>query len=183
MPRRLFSSAVNTLADYTGKSLLVPHCKGRTAEALLVELCSHIHEHAPLIGARTFYDAVMARETMSPTSFCPGWALPHARVQSLSGLCFAVGRVARPLTWFGESRPTVQIIFLFAVPEAEAKTYLNVISAVAKLSQSPALVHGLLKPTDALGMFEVLEKVALRQPFSPSIATIGAGPAPVKTLI
>lgn len=235
----LFQTAhcLNTLADFTNPSLLVPASRSSTAQDILVELCSLLHRHGSLgehmktsfpnlrppqdspsppgEGERrspspgvaralwrdkplpstgsppsaeilptgpplpqpsppgegdvvaqqrdSFYDAVMARELISPTSFVPGWALPHARLRGLRQLSFTLARCPQALTWFGNPGASVQTVLLFAIPDAEAKTYLNLIASVARLTQSPELLDQLDRSRDAETMLKVLGQVPLRR--------------------
>ena len=154
--------SAKTLADYTAPVLMVPELKAETQAAVIVELCSLLERHGRLHDRAAFVDAVMARELMSSTAISPNWALPHARLKELPQLSFALARSRQPLAWRGETRFPVRTVFLFAAPESEAKAYLNLISAVAKLSKSPALVEQLALAHDAETMFSVLQTVCLR---------------------
>jgi mannitol/fructose-specific phosphotransferase system IIA component (Ntr-type) len=68
----------------------------------------------------------------------------------------------------------VHTVFLFAVPEMEAKTYLNLIASIARLSQNAELVEKLRLAQTAGAMFQILEQVPLRQPRPASAATLPA---------
>jgi PTS system nitrogen regulatory IIA component len=129
---------------------------------VLVELCSILNQQGRLDEPAAFLNAVIKRESICPTSTAPGWALPHARLPGITQLSFALARSAQPLVWFGEGSIRPQMIFLFAVPEAEAGTYLRVVAGVAKLSQNPILLEQLRGAPDAQTMFEVLRQVSLR---------------------
>jgi mannitol/fructose-specific phosphotransferase system IIA component (Ntr-type) len=161
---------LNTLADHTHPELMVPHVAGATAAEVIVELSSVLDRAGVLSDRALFVDAVMARERLSPTSFS-GWAVPHARLRDLQRLSFAVGRCLQPLAWGGEGSVRIQIVWLFAVPERESKAYLNLIAAVARLSQDAARTEQLLAASDPQTMYSVLEKVDLRRPQSPSVVT------------
>ena len=155
---------------------MIPKLQSTAPPAAIAELCATLQKDGRLNDSAAFYDAVMTRELLSATSISPGWALPHARLKGLSQLSFALGRTFQPLVWFGESKSRVQTIFLFAVPETEAKTYLNLIAAVARLSQNAALLEQLQRARDEQGMFEILQQAPLRQP-RPA-ATANENPTP-----
>lgn len=154
----------NSLADYTSLSLMAPQLKAREPAAVIAELCGLLERGSRLNGYSLFYGAVMAREQMSSTAIRAGWALPHARLDGLPRLSFALGRTSKPLTWSAEARSPVHTVFLFAAPESEAKTYLTLISAVARLSQNPGLVEQLENAPDAAAMFAVLRQATLSLP-------------------
>jgi len=164
MSEPLMDQSLKTLADFTNPALIVPNLQSQTPGAVISELCAVLQRGGNLNDLESFFKAVVDRELMSPTAVSPGFALPHARLAGLSQLSFALARSSRPLKWFGESSVRVQIFFLFAVPETEAKTYLNVISAVAKLCQNPALVGQLMRAPDAQAMFGLLKHAPLRLP-------------------
>ena len=141
---------------------MIPNLQNTGPEAVISELTLVLHQEGRLEKVGEFREAVIARELMSPTAIPLGWALPHARLGALPLLSFALGRSSRPVLWFGESRPAVRIIFLFAVPEAKSKAYLDVVSAIARLTRNEVLVNQLQCAPDALAMFRVLQQAPLR---------------------
>ena len=150
---------------------MVPDAKGVTAPDVILELCDQL-DTAQRLGARlAFMEAVIAREMMSPTSFPPGWALPHARLGNLSQLSFGLARAPRPFPWLGCPAAHVRLVWLFAVPELETKAYLNLVASIARLSQNTSLVEQLMCAQDARSMFAILEQVPLRHSRSPELAT------------
>lgn len=163
---------LKTLADFTSATLMVPELHTRTATGVIAELCSMLQRQGRLSDSARFYDAVLRRELLCTTAIEPGWALPHARLKEISQLSFALARSSQPLVWLGGLGP--QTVFLFAVPEAEAKTYLNVVSAVARLTQSPALLEQLRRAPDGEAMFAVLRQVLLCQRELDSASLMGS---------
>jgi mannitol/fructose-specific phosphotransferase system IIA component (Ntr-type) len=157
----LIGESLKTLANYTSPALLVPELKSNTATGVIAELCSLLQQQGRLSDCKEVCDAVITRELLSPTSIPPGWALPHARLKGLAQISFALARSPQPLVWFGEGGIRPQLVFLFVIPEAEAKTYLNLISALARLSQDPTLLGQLRFARDSETMFSVLEQIPL----------------------
>jgi mannitol/fructose-specific phosphotransferase system IIA component (Ntr-type) len=160
----LTNQTLETLADYSSPELMVPELRNDTASAVIAELCSTLQQDGRLTDSAAFYDAVMARELLSPTAIPPGWALPHARLKAFTRLSFALAHSSKPFTWFGDSGARVQTVFLFAVPEMKAKAYLNLIAAIARLSQNAVLLERLRRARDPKIMFDVLGEVSLCQP-------------------
>lgn len=159
MPPTLTTPSAQKLADYTTPALMVPQLQSQGRAAVIVELCALLQREGRLHDLTTFSDAVMRREQLSSTSIACGWALPHARLNGLPRLTFTLARSSQPFVWSTEALCPVHTVFLFAAPEPEAKTYLNLISAVARLSQNSALVDQLRRAPDARNMFAVLQQV------------------------
>ena len=152
-----------TLADFTDPELVIAGLNGPTANAALSELCSLLQQKGRVENSGSFYDAVLAREALSPTCFLPGWAFPHARLKDLPELCFALARTTQPVKWFGGAQALVQTIFLFAVPEHAGKAYLELVSTIARLSQNRDLCASLNRAADADALFRALQQVAIYQ--------------------
>jgi PTS system fructose-specific IIC component len=155
--------SLKTLSDYTNPALMVPELSSKTAAGVIAELCSVLEGQGLLSDSSAFYDAVMARESLSQTVIAPGWALPHARLKWLTQLSFVLARSSQPLDWFGKGGIRPEMVFLFAVPESKAKTYLDLIAAVARLTQNVTLIEELRQATDGKMMFSILGQVPLRQ--------------------
>ena len=165
---------MNTLAHFTDPALMVPDLQSIVPTDVIAHLCSMLHRHDRVNNPAAFYDAVVKREHLCPTSMAPGWALPHARLQEIKQLSFVLARSSHPLVWFGDGGIRPQIIFLFAVPEAEATTYLSVVAAVARLNQNPALVQQLHSAPDANSMFRILGQIPLRRRTPTTAVPLGA---------
>jgi PTS system fructose-specific IIC component len=165
-----------TIAHYTTPGLMLPQLSQREPEAVIGELCSALEREGRITDPAAFRAAVVRNEQQRSTAISPGWALPHARIAGLAQLSFALGRSVTPLDWFGQTAERVQMVFLFAVPEAAAANYLTLVSGLAKLNQDPALLEKLFYAPDGAGMVAVLDQIKLRQPrATPPQKADGAG--------
>jgi mannitol/fructose-specific phosphotransferase system IIA component (Ntr-type) len=148
------------MAHWTGLDLLVPHLHGHTMSDVVGELTDRLIQSGCALERTAFLDTALQRELEYGTWVEPGWALPHARVRRISATRFALGKATRPVLWGGNRQPT-QWVFLFAVPAEDGKPYLSLLSGIARLGQSPALLREMQKATGAEAMFDVLRKVQL----------------------
>ena len=155
------------LAEYTTPQLMIPQLHHDDAPAIISELCAALGQQGWVHDQLALYSSVMNRESIASTALS-GWALPHARVEGLSRLCFAVGRTAKPINWFGHSGGPIRLVFLFAVPQAQTAAYLTLISALAKFSSNQSGIQHLLEAGDSQAMFDILEQIPLRPPRSPA---------------
>ena len=109
-----------------------------------------------------FYHSALNREYLCSTVTEPGWAMPHALVKGLDKPCFVLGRCPSPMIWMKIDQKRVSLVFLFAIPETDARAYMNLISGMARLSKAPRLVERLVKAGDTFEMLNVLKQVNLR---------------------
>jgi mannitol/fructose-specific phosphotransferase system IIA component (Ntr-type) len=101
----------------------------------------------------------MRREMLACTAMAPGWAIPHARVAGLAQPSFALGRSLAGINWPGFEQ--VRLVFLFAVPEADCGSYLNLISGLARFSRDAVACQSLLDAPGSKAIFHILHRVAL----------------------
>lgn len=152
---------MTTVAHYTSPALIFPCVRNRESSAVIGELCSALCREGRVNEPFPFFNAVISHELLNRSATPEGWAFPHARLHGLPRLSFAIGRSAAPLDWFGKRTPHVRLVFLFAVPEPDGGDYLNLLSAVARLSQDSALANRLLQAPDSQTIFEMLQPVQL----------------------
>ena len=150
-----------SLADFTSPGLIVPSLRGRDAAAVIQELSAALQREGRVTDVLQFYHCALNREYLCSTVAEPGWAMPHALVKGLDKPCFVLGRSAPPLVWMSIDRQSVSLVFLFAIPETDAWTYMNLICGLARLSKAPQLVEQLLKASDTFGILNVLKQVKL----------------------
>ena len=137
----------------------MPVLRSRDAAGVVAELCSTLQRQGRVSDLLPFYHAVISHEALSSTVISPGWALPHARIAGIPQLAFTLGRTAEPLPWFGGE--PVSLVFLFAVPECDAGTYLSLLAGLAKLGQDEARLERLVDAPDSETMFELLRETPI----------------------
>ena len=152
-----------TLAGFTEPELLLPRLAGVNAAEIIRELSKAIQRAGLVVAGESFCAAVLKREALANTNLEPGLAFPHARVEGLSRLAFAMGRCVAPVAWGRGTGGSVRLVFLLAVPEGEAMRYLQLLSALARLGGDARLMDRLLAASDAQEMYEVFTLVNVEQ--------------------
>jgi mannitol/fructose-specific phosphotransferase system IIA component (Ntr-type) len=150
-----------TLADYTSPGLIVPNLRGLDAPSVIQELSAALQRERRITDLLPFYQAALNREYLCSTVTEPGWALPHVLVKGLDKPCFALGRAAAPIAWVGNNMPRVQVVFLLAAPETDARAYMTLILGLAKLSKDSHLLDRLLEASGSLEIFDLLRQVRM----------------------
>jgi PTS system fructose-specific IIC component len=155
-------NAPATLSDFTNPRLVVPQLRNLDFALVIQELSQLMEQEKRVPDLLSFYEAVLKRELLTNTDMESDMAFPHARLRGLKDLSFALGRSNQPLRWnLGSSRP-VRLVFLMAVPENDSFQYLALISGLARLAKTPALLAELHAASDAVQILDVLQQVQLR---------------------
>lgn len=155
----------SSLAAFTSLALVLPELHGGDVTAILAEMSEALQREARIPDLLPFYHAALNREYLASTSVNDGFAFPHARLQGLKTLSFALGRSPKPIHWGGQSRACgtpVRLIFLSAVPATDATSYLAFVAALSRLSREPHQLSALLAAPDAEAMLFILQQIKLR---------------------
>ena len=150
-----------SLADFTSESLILPQLHERDTAGVIQELTQRLHQAGRVPDLLPFYHAALNREFLVSTAADCGLAFPHARLNGLTRLCFALGRSDSPVAWGTQNAKKVWLIFLLAVPATEAAGYLYIVSGLSRLGKDTQLMDSLRNAPDAAAMLELLQKVKL----------------------
>lgn len=150
-----------TLADFTKPGFLIPQLQAEEPAAVIRELCQVLEKQGATASAQALAEDVLKREALCPTVLPVGWAIPHTRTNRTQGLTLALGRTKSPFLW-GNNRQLVRLVWLFAIPDDAAGTYLSVGSALARVCMDPAASDALLSAPTPEALFEILQRVPLR---------------------
>jgi mannitol/fructose-specific phosphotransferase system IIA component (Ntr-type) len=150
------------LADYTRPGLIVPELRQADTAGIISELSQVLQRGGEIRDVLPFYQAALNQELLSNSALSCGIALPHARLNGIKQVVFALGRLPRPVLWGSGNPVAVRLVFLLAVPATDAAGYLHLLSSLARLGQQPSLLAELQLAREAEGMLKVLKKNSLR---------------------
>lgn len=151
-----------SLADFTAPSLIVPQLRGRETAEIIQELSQVLKAGGCIPDVLPFYQAALNREFLVGTALEKGMSFPHARVNGLDRVWFALGRSQEPIPWGPRSGPDVRLVFLMAVPATDASNYLLLLSGIARLARDPNQALCLLEPASAPEIYQALRQIPLR---------------------
>lgn len=152
----------STLGDFSGPDLIVPQLEGTDSGAAIRELSSVLERAGCILDAAGFSQIVLKREALASTASELELAFPHGRVRGLARPVFAFGRAPVPIRWSSTGKARVRLVFLLAVSEEDAQTYLQLISGLARMSRNSEISAQLLEASGVGEIMEVLRTVPLR---------------------
>lgn len=156
------SASMTKVGDYTRAALIVPELRERDPAGVISELSQVLQRHGCVSDVLPFYHAALNQELLASSAMECGLAFPHARLNGVKQLQFALGRIQQPVIWGPKGSLPVQIVFLLAVPATDAAPYLQLLAALARLGLQPELLKELRKAADADAIFAVLQKIKMR---------------------
>ena len=151
------------LAGYTLPGLIVPRLRERDTAGIINELSQVLQRRGCVSDVLPFYHAALNQELMANSALDCGIAFPHARLNGVKQLQFALGRTPEPIIWGAKGSWPVQLVFLLAVPATDAANYLHLLASLARLGQQPNLLTELRTAENAEAILAVLERIRMRR--------------------
>jgi len=138
--------------------LIIPELKATDRWQAIEELVNAladqkaIEEPARLAVAR----AIRLREATNTTGIGRGTALPHASGAFVDRVVIAFGRSRAGIDFDSPDKKPVHIVLLFATPQGQFQTHLNLLAKCSRLFQDDATREALRTAPDAAGIARIL---------------------------
>jgi len=100
--------------------------------------------------------ALLERESLGPTGFGKGVALPHARLPGLAGVQGAFLKLERPVDFDAVDRQPVDLVFALFAPEDAGTEHLKALALVSRTLRDPVLCEKLRANSDVSTIHAVL---------------------------
>ena len=144
------------LTDLIGPDQIVVGLRISDKPQLLQELARRA---APAVKMEpdALLKALQAREQLGSTGIGKGFAVPHARLNTLTQPFALLVRLARPIDFAAVDEKPVDIVVLLLSPEADASSHLATLAAVCRPARGPAFLQRLRNAADAGEVYRLLD--------------------------
>jgi PTS system fructose-specific IIC component len=102
-------------------------------EAALVELAEVLGGSDAVTSTQDLIKAIVEREEIMSTGIGQEFAVPHAKLPTISAFSIALGLCPAGMDYGSLDRQPVKIIAMIAAPEGEQNTYLKVLKRVTEV--------------------------------------------------
>lgn len=120
---------------------------------------------APLLGQpeTEIASALLDRESLGPTGFGQGVALPHARLPGLREVTGAFLKLERPVDFDAVDRQPVDLVFALFAPETAGTEHLKALALVSRTLRNTALCEKLRANSDPATLHAILTEARASQ--------------------
>ncbi len=108
------------------------------------------------LDAATAVDGLQERESLGPTGVGHGIALPHARLEEISGIVGVFVRLEKPLDYDSVDRQPVDLIFGLFAPKDSGVEHLKALALVSRTMRDAAVCTKLRANTDPAKLYAIL---------------------------
>lgn len=128
------------------ENLIMLDVEGDTKFQVVEHLAKRLYKENKLKDLEIYLEAVKEREAEITTGFGYGVAIPHGKSDTVKESCFILGKLKKPVDWNSMDNKPVDLVFLLAIPIAEAgTTHLRLLSDIAVSIMEEDFVESLRK--------------------------------------
>ncbi|OOE12606.1 PTS 2-O-a-mannosyl-D-glycerate transporter subunit IIABC [Fictibacillus arsenicus] len=149
------------LKKLTSVSLLNTKKSFGSKDEVIKYLIKQLMAEGKLHSEEEFYRAVMDRESLSPTGFEGGLAIPHGKSSAVKEAVFAVATLERPIGDWESVDPEnqVELVILLAIPKnEEGSTHLSLLSELVTRLSNEEYKNNLLQAQTNQELYDRLDQ-------------------------
>jgi len=146
------------LSSLVDTRLILPSMKAGTAREALQEMMAVVARHIEGIDKDSLLKALYEREAVKPTAIEFEVAIPHARVEALQELIFAIGVSRKGIDFHARDAKPSRLIFLILAPNSKNALMLHTMAGIAKLCIDESRRNALLNAKTAEDIFAIIKK-------------------------
>ena len=120
------------LEEFFNKKQIIK-LKSTEKQLVIKELIDKLHELALINNKERYYAQIIHRESLENTGIGNGFAIPHARTESVSEFITIFGVLENPIDYLSIDNKPVKYILLSIFPTEMSTKYLYLIGMMARL--------------------------------------------------
>ena len=129
----------------------------KSKDDALDELCEILSTADTINDSAELRRAIFERENIMSTSIGLGIAIPHVRLQSVTGMTMAIGVVKEGIDYKSFDDSPVNIIIMIAAPAGTHREYLSILAKIALLLKNEAIRESILEAKNPRDIYEVFK--------------------------
>lgn len=127
-----------------------------TSKKRLFQELGELAAQAYKLNGSVVIDGLQERESLGPTGVGHGIALPHARLEEISGIVGVFVRLEKPLDYDSVDRQPVDLIFGLFAPKDSGVEHLKALALVSRTMRDPGICSKLRANIDPAKLHAIL---------------------------
>jgi PTS system nitrogen regulatory IIA component len=143
------------LSDLLAPGGIFPAFEATSKKQALLDLSARAAEITDL-DPRVIYDTLVQRERLGSTGLGRGIAVPHVKLNGLSGIVCLFARLTQPIDFDSQDGEPVDLVFLLLAPENAGGDHLKALAKISRLVREPAALERLRAASDVASLKRAL---------------------------
>ena len=127
-----------------------------TSKKRLFQELGEIAAQAYKLNAAVAIDGLQERESLGPTGVGHGIALPHARLEDVTGIVGVFMRLEKPLDYDSVDRQPVDLVFGLFAPKDSGVEHLKALALVSRTMRDSGICAKLRANADPAKLYAIL---------------------------
>ena len=138
---------------------MVLDIKKMPKEQALNILIKAMSENQNITDGHAFKQAIISREMLMSTGIGNGFALPHARLESINEIVIGFARCVEGIPYESIDDKPVHFIIMVAAPKPFEKDYLKLLAPVLMKLKEPDIMDSLLQAQTNEDIYDLLQSI------------------------
>jgi len=145
------------LSSYLDAQTIYFEASPKTKEEVYSEMVSRICRiHKLPSCGKKLLDMILARDAVSTTAYATGISIPHVRMDGFNDTLISMCFLSNPIDHDGIP---IKLVILIITDTSSSKLYLNIVSALLKLSKDTEAIAKLNQVKDGHGIIQTLKQL------------------------
>jgi PTS system nitrogen regulatory IIA component len=133
------------ITDFLTPDRVILDVRSRDKSQLIAEVARNFGRLVPALKPDAVEASLLAREQLGSTGLGAGFALPHARIESLNAYLGLFVRLAKPVDFDAIDGKPVRLVFVLLIPAETAVSHVAALAAISRRFRDPELAAKLMK--------------------------------------
>jgi nitrogen PTS system EIIA component len=146
------------LCDLLAPDGIISSLEAESKKHALQELSTIAAERTGL-DAREIFNTLLQRERLGSTGLGRGIAIPHVKLEGLSGILCLFARLDQPIEYESHDGEPVDLMFLLLAPHHASGDHLKALARISRVVREPSILDSLRNAPDDKALRSALTTV------------------------
>lgn len=140
------------------KDKILPELKGNNKEEVINELINLFDGDENVKNLEKIRTAVLEREKIMSTGVGKGFAIPHAKTDSVNGIIAGFGKTSKELNFQSLDGKPVNLVFLLIGKENNVGPHIKLLSRISRMMNNDEFRKKLAKAESSEELYKLFEE-------------------------
>jgi len=146
------------ICDILRVDKIIPSMKGTSKNEIIDELVGLFKNDSRVINLDEMRNAIHEREKIMSTGVGKGFAIPHAKTNSVTEIIAAFGKIDHPLDFQALDEQPVNLVFLLIGKESLVGPHIKLLSRISRMMNKDEFRERLAKAKTDKEIYSIFEE-------------------------
>ena len=137
---------------------IISDLKGTTKEEIINELIDLFKDDENVVNLESIRKAVLDREKIMSTGVGKGFAIPHAKTNSVNEIIAAFGKLKSPIDFQSLDKEPVNLVMLLVAKESQVGPHIKLLSRISRMVNNDGFRESLSKAETESEILSIIEE-------------------------